>query len=59
MKILHTVFALMIFPAVSPAQEGKPEQQGLIHQTRNGNSVPIQVRAVLDGSQLSDKMRRG
>ena len=27
MKILHTVFALAIFSAVSPAQEGKPEQQ--------------------------------
>jgi hypothetical protein len=27
MKILHTVLALAIFSAVSPAQEGKPEQQ--------------------------------
>jgi len=27
MKILHTVFALAIVSAVSPAQEGKPEQQ--------------------------------
>jgi len=27
MKILHTVFALALFSAVSPAQEGKPEQQ--------------------------------
>ena len=27
MKILHTVFALAIFSAVSPAQESKPEQQ--------------------------------
>ena len=27
MKILHTVFALAIFSAVSPAQEEKPEQQ--------------------------------
>ena len=27
MKILHTVFALAMFSAVSPAQEGKPEQQ--------------------------------
>ena len=27
MKILHTIFALAIFSAVSPAQEGKPEQQ--------------------------------
>jgi len=27
MKILRTVFALAIFSAVSPAQEGKPEQQ--------------------------------
>jgi len=27
MKILHTVFALAIFSAVSPAQEGEPEQQ--------------------------------
>ena len=27
MKILHTVFALATFSAVSPAQEGKPEQQ--------------------------------
>jgi hypothetical protein len=27
MKILHTVFALALFSAVSPAQEGTPEQQ--------------------------------
>jgi hypothetical protein len=27
MKILHTVVALAMFSAVSPAQEGKPEQQ--------------------------------
>jgi hypothetical protein len=27
MKILHTVFAFAIFPAILPAQEDKPEQQ--------------------------------
>jgi len=58
MKILHTVFALAIFSAVSPAQEGKPEQQKSYSPDKKWefrSDTIVRVGAAEPALQLSDK----
>ena len=58
MKILHTVFALAIFSAVSPAQEGRPEQQKSYSPDKKWefrSDTIVRVGAAEPALQLSDK----
>ena len=58
MKILHTVFALAIFSAVSPAQEGKPEQQRSYSPDKKWefrSDTIVRAGATEPALQLSDK----
>ena len=58
MKILHTVFALAIFSAVSPAQEGKPEQQRFYSPDKKWefrSDTIVRAGATEPALQLSDK----
>jgi hypothetical protein len=58
MKILHTVFALVIFSAVSPAQEGKPEQQRSYSPDKKWefrSDTIVRAGATEPALQLSDK----
>ena len=58
MKILHTVFALAIFSAVSPAQEGKPEQQSSYSPDKKWefrSDTIVKAGATEPALQLSDK----
>jgi hypothetical protein len=57
-KILHTVFALAIFSAVSPAQEGKPEQQRSYSPDKKWefrSDTIVRAGATEPALQLSDK----
>jgi hypothetical protein len=58
MKILYTVFALAIFSAVSPAQEGKPEQQRFYSPDKKWefrSDTIVRAGATEPALQLSDK----
>jgi hypothetical protein len=58
MKILHTVFALALFSAVSPAQEGKPEQQRFYSPDKKWefrSDTIVRAGATEPALQLSDK----
>ncbi|HEY4282186.1 MAG TPA: hypothetical protein VGM62_03910 [Chthoniobacterales bacterium] len=58
MKILHTVFALALFSAVSPAQEGKPEQQRSYSPDKRWefrSDVIVRAGSTGPALQLSDK----
>ena len=58
MKILHTVFALAIFSAVSPAQDGKPEQQRSYSPDKKWefrSDTIVRAGATEPALQLSDK----
>lgn len=58
MKILHTVFALAIFSAVSPAQEGKSEQQRSYSPDKKWefrSDTIVRAGATEPALQLSDK----
>ena len=58
MKILHTVFALAIFSAVSPAQEDKPEQQRSYSPDKKWefrSDTIVRAGATEPALQLSDK----
>jgi hypothetical protein len=58
MKILYTVFALAIFTAVSPAQEGKPEQQRSYSPDKKWefrSDTIVRAGATEPALQLSDK----
>jgi hypothetical protein len=58
MKILHTVFALALFSAVSPAQEGKPEQQRSYSPDKKWefrSDTIVRTGATEPALQLSDK----
>jgi len=58
MKILHTVFVLAIFSAVSPAQEGKPEQQRFYSPDKKWefrSDTIVRAGATEPALQLSDK----
>ena len=58
MKILRTVFALAIFSAVSPAQEGKPEQQRSHSPDKKWefrSDTIVRTDATEPALQLSDK----
>jgi len=58
MKILHTVFALAIFSAVSPAQEGKPGQQKSYSPDKKWefrSDTIVRAGATEPALQLSDK----
>jgi len=58
MKMLHTVFALAIFSAVSAAQEGKPEQQRSYSPDKKWefrSDTIVRVGATEPAFQLSDK----
>ena len=58
MKILHTVFALAIFSAVSPAQEGTPEQQRSYSPDKKWefrSDTIVRAGATEPALQLSDK----
>ena len=58
MKILHTVFALAIFSAVSPAQEGKPEEQRFYSPDKKWefrSDTIVRAGATEPALQLSDK----
>jgi hypothetical protein len=58
MKILHTVFALAIFSAVSPAQDAKPEQQRSYSPDKKWefrSDTIVRAGATEPALQLSDK----
>jgi hypothetical protein len=58
MKILHTIFALAIFSAVSPAQEVKPEQQKSYSPAKKWefrSDTIVKAGATEPALQLSDK----
>jgi len=58
MKILHTVLALAIFSADSPAQEGKPEQQRSYSPDKKWefrSDTIVKAGATEPALQLSDK----
>lgn len=58
MKILHTVFALAMFTAVSPAQEGKPEQRRSYSPDKKWefrSDTIVRAGATEPALQLSDK----
>jgi len=58
MKILHTVFALAMFSAVSPAQEGKREQQRSYSPDKKwefSSDTIVRAGATEPALQLSDK----
>jgi hypothetical protein len=57
-KILHTVFAFAIFSAVSPAHEGKPEQQRSYSPDKKWefcSDTIVRAGATEPALQLSDK----
>ena len=58
MKILHTIFALAIFSAVSPGEEGKPEQQRSYSPDKKWefrSDTIVRAGATEPALQLSDK----